>query len=112
MTHTIIVSDETYEAIKGQLNGDEINAETYDDLIGKKLFLRGVTYHLVGRVRARLGQFLELESASWVASSGRFMQAIRDGKLDEVEPVGQAWINLQAVVDFFPWRHDLPTQQK
>jgi len=83
-----------------------------DELIGECWFFRTVTYHLVGRVKRRLGDFLELQDASWVADSGRFMQAIKDGTLLEVEPVGRALINTHAITDAFPWKHELPTKQK
>jgi hypothetical protein len=40
------------------------------------------------------------------------MQAIKKGTLNEVEPVGTVFVNVQTVVDFFPWKHDLPKDQK
>lgn len=83
-----------------------------DEFIGMKLFIRTVTYHCVGEVVGRLGQFLKLSDASWVADSGRFMQAIKEGHLNEVEPVGDMWINMSAVVDIFPWKNELPKEQK
>lgn len=80
--------------------------------LGKSYFFRTVTYHLVGKVVQKEGQFLKLEGASWIADSGRFSQAIKEGTLNEVEPVGIAFINLSSVTDFFPWVHALPTEQK
>ena len=83
------------------------------DLVGKSFFFRTVTYHLVGKVKSQYGGgIVELEQASWVADSGRFMQAITSGTLNEVEPVGTAYLNLKSVTDFFPWTHALPTEQK
>ncbi len=75
-------------------------------------FFRTVTYHLVGRVVDQEGHFIELSDASWVADSGRFMDALKSGILKEVEPVGTAYMNLDSVVDFFPWVHELPDKQK
>ena len=113
MTRTIEISNETYEKIKGQLlENEKIDVSTYDDLIGKSWFFRTVSYHLVGKVTKRIGSFLQLEQASWVADSGRFMNAIKEGTLNEVEPVGIAFLNLESVTDFFPWVHALPTKQK
>jgi len=110
---TIKISEETYEKIKEQLNENEVvDITNFDDLIGKKFLFRTVTYHVVGQVIKRLGNFLVLSSASWVADSGRFMQAIKDGTLNEVEPVGQVFVNLETVTDFYPWVHALPTEQK
>lgn len=113
MPRTIEISDETWEKIKDQVTDSEsTDISELDDLIGKKFFFRTVTYHLVGKVEARFGKFLQLKDASWVASSGRFMNAIKDGTLSEVEPVGTAWVNLDSVTDFFPWNHSLSLVQK
>lgn len=113
MIRTIEVSDETFEKIKGDLKEEEkMDISEYDDLIGKKLFIRTVTYHLVGEVKQIVGKFLELKGASWVADSGRFMEAIKNGTLNEVEPVGTAFVNIESITDFFPWTHKLPTEQK
>ena len=111
---TIEVSEETLTKIKDQL-GDDFQAKEIDslsDLEGLKLYFRTVTYHQVGKVKNVSGRIIQLECASWVADSGRFMQAIKDGKLDEVEPVGDMYLNFESVVDFFPWKHKLPTEQK
>jgi hypothetical protein len=81
------------------------------DMVGEKFYFRTVTYHLTGRVKKVIGSILELENAAWIADSGRFMNAIKEGKLNEVEPVGRAYINIQSVTDFFPWRHALPETQ-
>jgi len=108
----IEVSEETYEKIKDQLTSDSI-VEKLDDLIGKQFLFRTVTYFLVGRVLKNIGNgILELSGSSWVPDTGRFMNAIKNGILSEVEPVGQAFINMNTVTDFFPWNHDLPTKQK
>ena len=113
MTKTLEISDETYERIKTQLLEDEkVDISNYDELVGHTFFFRTVTYHLVGKIVKRVGKFLELKDASWVADSGRFMNAIKEGKLNEVEPVGQAFVNLESVTDMFPWKHALPKEQK
>ena len=84
----------------------------FDDMIGSNFFFRTVTHYLVGKVvKVVAGNFLQLENASWIADTGRFMHAINDGTLYLVEPVGDAFINTDAVVDFFPWKHKLPTEQ-
>ena len=64
--------------------------------IGKKLFIRTVTYHLTGKVEKVMGNFLQLSTAAWVADSGRFMQAIENGELKEVEPIKSiVWVKLE-----------------
>jgi len=111
---TIEVSDETYAKIKDQLMEDEkFDMSTLDDLLlNKSFFFRTVTYHLVGKVTGRIGMLLALKEASWIADSGGFMDCIKNGKLNEVEPVGIAFINLNTVTDFFPWKHQLPKERK
>ena len=110
---TLEISQETYEKIKDQLQEEEsLDITCPDDLIGDKFFFRTVTYHLIGKVESRFGSFLKLSGASWVADSGRFMQAIKEGKLNEVEPVGEWVVNLSSVTDFGPWNHALPKEQK
>ena len=110
---TLEISQETYDKIKDQLGEDEkIDLKSLADMIGKKFFFRTVTYHVVGKVVNILGNIIQLEDSSWVADSGRFMQAIKEGKLNEVEPVGKGYLNSQSLVDFYPWRHDLPKEQK
>jgi hypothetical protein len=113
MTRTLEISDETYEKIKQQLTADElVDISSLDDLVGQKLFIRTVTYHMTGKVVKRMGAFIQLEDAAWIADSGRFSTALKSGTLDEVEPVGTMWVNLSSVVDFFPWKHKLPQDQK
>ena len=108
------ISDETYEKIKDQLAGDETPINNLDELQGKKFFFRTVTYHLIGKVEKRVEgtNIFVLSTASWVADSGRFMNALKKGTLAEVEPIGIAYINVDTVTDFFPWNHPLPTEQK
>ena len=113
MTKTITISEETWEKIKAQVHDDVVEISGLKDLEGQAWFFRTVTYHLVGRVKKCMpGGFLLLEDASWIADSGRFMQAIKNGTLGEVEPVGIALLNIAAITDAFPWCHKLPTEQK
>lgn len=112
MSRTIEIDDETFEKIKNQL-GEECykEIESLQDMVGEKFFFRSVTYHLTGRVKRVMGSILELENAAWIADSGRFMNAIKEGTLSEVEPVGRAFININSLCDFFPWKHPLPSKQ-
>ena len=80
--------------------------------IGQKVLIRTVTYHLVGQIKDRNGDWLMLTDASWVADSGRFHTALAEGRLNEVEHVGEAYVNLAAATDAFPWKHELPSASK
>ena len=92
----------------------EGKAETSSDLpfeVGEKYYIRTVTHHQTGKVKKIVGKFLVLEQAAWIADSGRFMQAILDGKLGEVEPVKECFVNTDTIIDAFIWTHRLPTEQ-
>ena len=113
MTKVIEVSDETWIKIKDQVElegGKEIN--NYEDMVGEKFFFRGVTMYHLGEVKKVVGRFIFLKNASWIPDTGRFMQFLKDGTLNEVEPTGESFINMDTIVDFFPWKHKLPSSQK
>ena len=113
MTKVIEISDEVYEKVKDQLeDGKEISS--YQDLVGSKWFFRTVTYHMVGEVKKIVGRFVYLKNASWIADSGRLMNFLKDGVQtnSEIEPVGEAFLNMDTVIDFFPWKNALPKDQK
>lgn len=115
MSKVIEVSEETWEKIKDQVSqegGKDIT--NYEDLVGQKVFFRTVTYHAIGEVKKIVGRFVHLKTASWVADTGRFMNFIKDGVQtnSEIEPVGEMFLNMDTVVDFFLWKHSLPKDQK
>ena len=82
-------------------------------VVGRCYFVRTVTYFVVGRLVAVYADELLFESASWVADTGRFHDAIKTGKLNEVEPfTDPVIVGRGAVVDATARRHELPTKQK
>lgn len=114
---TITISEETLEMIKDQiedLEGEVKEVSSLDELIGEKVFIRTVTFHYLGKVKSRVGNFIHLEKASWVADSGRFADFLKDGVNDtcEIEPMKTVFVNLETVVDLSLWKHDLPTKQQ
>lgn len=80
--------------------------------LGKAYLIRTVTYFTVGKLKKVVGDFLMLEEASYVADTGRFMNAVKNGSLNEVEPTGTCYVNINSIVDAFPWKHKLPQEQK
>lgn len=83
-------------------------------LIGTKVFVRTVTMNYTGRVADLTERWLVLEDCAWIADSGRWMQALANGTLSEVEPYpdGAVWVAMGAVLDISEWSHDLPRTQK
>ena len=115
MNRTIKISDETFNKLQDQLTADEqTDISSLQDFVGKKFFIRMVTYHLVGEIEKVMGNLFILKNASWIADSGRFSDAIKKGLGEnaEIEPVGTAIININAMVDMFPYNHALPSKQQ
>ena len=82
--------------------------------IGKAYLIRTVTMIDTGRLIAVTPHELVLTDAAWVADSGRFADALKTGKLNEVEPFpeGKVIIGRGSVVDAAEWLHPLPRSQK
>ena len=116
MSKTITISDETWSKISEQVCAEEtpIELTSFDDLLGKAVFIRTVTYHYLGKFKKRVGNFMQLEKASWVADSGRFSDFLKSGLQanSEIEPMGTTLINTEVIIDITPWRHELPTEKK
>ena len=80
---------------------------------GEKYLIRTVTNYVVGVVKQVGDKELLVGSASWVADTGRFHDALKNGGFREVEPyLDDVIVGRGAIVDATVWRHDLPTAQK
>ena len=109
-----ILTEEQYAKVEHLLNQEEEKQSVLkklDDFIGKSFFFRTVTYHVLGKVTGRIGHILLLEEASWIPDTDRFMDFIKNGSLNEVEPLGDWNVNLDSVTDFGRWIHELPKEQ-
>ena len=83
--------------------------------VGKNYFIRTVTHHLTGTLIAVTAKELWLKDAAWIADDGRFMQAIKDGVLNEIEPFpdgAEIPVGRGALIDAVEWKHALPRVQK
>ena len=81
--------------------------------IGEKYLIRTVTHIQTGMVKEIIGDFLVLDDAAWIADTGRFHDALKTGKLNEVEPfMGGCIVSQNAIIDAAVWKHDLPGDQK
>ena len=78
-----------------------------------KVLIRTVTMTLTGQVVDCSPSWILLDTAAWIADTGRFGQALAEGTLNEVEFMGDGVrVARGAVVDVAVWRHDLPTVTK
>ena len=78
---------------------------------GSKVLIRTVTMTLLGEVVLETAQLIVLTNGGWVADTGRFGAALATGKIEEFERApGQFAVGLGAIVDVWPWEHDIPSQ--
>lgn len=98
--------------IQSLLKGPEVSNPYH---VGENYFIRTVTHHQTGKLIKVTAQELVLIDAAWIASNGNFMEALRDGKFDEVEPFPdgkEVVVGRGAIIDAVIWDHDLPRDQK
>lgn len=83
--------------------------------VGKNYFIRTVTHHYTGKLIKVFRNELVLMDAAWIADDGRFMNALEQGTLNEVEPFPdnqEVIIGRGSVIDATVWNHALPRKQK
>lgn len=82
-------------------------------IVGKCYVIRTVTMINIGKVKEIIGDFLVLESAGWIADTGRYADMLSKGSINEFEPYPDFGIvGLGAIVDAQPWSFELPRSQK
>ncbi len=80
--------------------------------IGEKYLIRCITFYYVGEICAITDSDIVLQNASWVANTGRFHNALKDGSLEEVEPfINNVIVPRGCIVDATQWNHPLPSKQ-
>jgi len=69
--------------------------------LGKNYLIRTVTMIQTGRLIKVTDKELVIEDAAWIADTGRFADALKTGKFNEVEPFpdGQVIIGRGAIID-------------
>jgi hypothetical protein len=83
--------------------------------IGKPYFIRTVTMILTGRMIDVTEQELVIEDAAWIADTGRYMEAVAEGKFNEVEPYPDGHkviVGRNSVIDACEFLRPLPRKQK
>jgi len=98
--------------ISSLVGQQKTGAGAYPVEIGKNYLFQGVTHYWTGCVARITGSYAVLADAAWIASTGRFAECIATGKVDECEPVGNVYVNMDACNDIIPWLHALPRELK
>jgi hypothetical protein len=92
--------------------GGSVNESSFWE-IGKSYFMRTVTMSLVGELKEINADEILLKNCSWIADTGRFHDALRDGSFDEIEPfMNDVIVNRRSLIDCTRWMHALPSVQK
>lgn len=58
--------------------------------IGQAYFIRTVTMYYTGKLTAVFKNELVLETAAWIADTGRYFNALKSGDFNEIEPIALA----------------------
>ena len=107
----VIIDGVTYVKKSSELPVMSENEAPYE--VGKNHFIRTVTMSYTGQLVWVGEKEIVLETPAWIADSGRFMQALREGTLNEVEPMNKrAIIGRGAIVDASVVEWELPLEQK
>ena len=82
--------------------------------IGKNYFIKTVTHYFTGTLLYVGTHELLLENVSWIADTGRFSNALKEGRFDEVEPYpeGHVIIGRGSIVDASIWNFGVIMVQK
>lgn len=81
--------------------------------IGKNYLIRTVTMIQLGKLKKVTDKELLLSDACWVADTGLFTDALKDGKLNEVEMFQRdVIVGRGGIIDATEWLVDLPKTRK
>lgn len=97
--------------VKKSVRSPQKNEGPY--VVGEQYFIRTVTNYLTGRLTAVYPNEIVLESAAWIADTGRFSDALKNSSVSECEPfINPVIVNRGSVIDATIWSGKLPTEQK
>ncbi len=97
-----------------QAMGNDVSCNTHPYHVGEKYFIRTVTHYFTGILEAVYEHELVINSAAWIADTGRFNRMLKDGSMNEVEPYpdGQVVIGRGAIIDACVVDFELPRNEK
>jgi len=102
--------------IEEPVKAPEYDAATAPWQVGKSYLFRLVTHAWTGRIIWVGDKEISIETAAWVADTGRFTSCQTDMMNDsdsEIEPVKRnVVIGRGAIVDAIEWLSELPTEPK
>ena len=110
----LVIEGITYVPKDSQLSKViELNREESLWEIGKNYLIRTVTMIQLGKLKKVTDKELLLSDACWVADTGLFTDALKDGKLNEVEMFQRdVIVGRGGIIDATEWLADLPKVRK
>ena len=82
------------------LLGDKRTVAANSIKLGETYFIRTITNYFTGKVASITEMDIVLENAAWIADTGRFNAALKNGEFDEVEPYpNPVIVMIGAIVD-------------
>lgn len=110
----------SFAELKAQIEKMEKNKESIGSKqvrvwnVGKSYVLRTVTMIDVGRLVEVTDNELVLESAAWIADTGRWNEFLKDGNYSECEPFpeGRVIVGRHALIDAVEWKHSVDFKVK
>lgn len=99
--------------LQSVIGSNPVSTTSHPFKVGENYLIRTVTMIQVGKLESVGEHELVLSSGSWVADTGRFYNALKEGKLNEVEPfTNDVIIGRGSIIDATIWTHKLPMEQK
>ena len=101
--------------LKCLVGNQERSQKEHPFKIGENYLIRTVTMIQLGRLEAVYDNEIVLSSASWIADTGRFFDALRDGVkvFKEIEPfINDVIVGRGSIVDATIWSKPLAKEQK
>ena len=82
--------------------------------IGENYFIQLVTHYYTGKLVDLTATEFVMSDVAWIADTGRLTQFIKNGELNEVEPIfiDRVVLGRGALIAAMRWLHALPKEQK
>lgn len=91
---------------KSRFGGDESVSPLR---VGNQVFIRCVTHYYTGRIVYLDKEEIVLVDACWIADTGRFSEALKTGKFQEVEPFCHpVTVSRGGLIDATDFPYELP----
>lgn len=71
--------------------------------VGKSYLFLTVLYHYIGVFHRDFGDFYQLEDSDWIVSMGYLKNALKTGKVEEFEHIGNLFVRKDSLIGIAEW---------